>query len=117
MNIILAATLTLKMAAFTPSITTLDYFLGVALFTFFCANFNTEDKAWETAIQCKDLVSRVADIVELPECQKVIIPAYLYAVSALCVAFAVLELILITIANLFRACGSLCCRRERPNDR
>lgn len=48
-NIILAAMLTLKMAAFTPSITTLDYFLGIGLFAFFSANFNTEDQAWDYA--------------------------------------------------------------------
>jgi len=48
-NILLAAILTLKMAAFTPSITTLDYFVGIALYSFFCANFNTEDKAWAYA--------------------------------------------------------------------
>ena len=42
-NILLAAILTLKMAAFTPSLTTLDYFIGIGLFAFFCANFNTEN--------------------------------------------------------------------------
>ena len=55
-NLLLAAILTLKMAAFTPSFTTLDYFLGIGLFAFFCANFNTEDKAWDYAKDCRSEV-------------------------------------------------------------
>ena len=67
-NIILAAILTLKMAAFTPSITTLDYFLGIGLYTFFSANFNTEDQAWDYTKNCRDDVEKFADIFELPTC-------------------------------------------------
>ena len=67
-NIVLAAILTLKMAAFTPSITTLDYFLGIGLYAFFSANFNTEDQAWEYAKSCQNDVNKFADIFELPQC-------------------------------------------------
>ena len=116
-NIILAALLTLKMAAFTPSITTLDYFLGVGLYAFFSANFNTEDQAWDYAKSCRNDVEKFADIFELPQCQKVIIPVYLYSLAALCVALAVIEFILVSIVSFYHVCSSCCCVRERPADR
>ena len=116
-NILLAAILTLKMAAFTPSITTLDYFLGIGLFAFFCANFNTENQAYDYAKECKSEVVKFADIFELPACQKIVIPAYLYALAAVCVALAVIELVIVTFFNLCKAWADCCCRKERPADR
>ena len=116
-NIFLAATLTLKMAAFTPSITTLDYFLGIGLYSFFSANFNTEDKALDYAKECKSQIEKFTDIFELADCQKVVIPAYLYAIAALCVALAVIHLFLISVVSLWRVMLHCCCQKDRPNDR
>lgn len=42
-NIVLAGIMTLKMAAFAPSLTFLEYFLGIGLYSLFSANFNTEE--------------------------------------------------------------------------
>ena len=64
----LAAALTLKMAAFAPSINFLDFFMGIGLYSFFSANFNTEAGAWDSAKTCHENTHRMADLVELAEC-------------------------------------------------
>ena len=40
-NVTLAIALTLKLAAYAQSMTFLDYFWGVGLYSFFAANLNT----------------------------------------------------------------------------
>ena len=57
----------------------------------------------------------VADLVEIKPCQNVIMPAYLYAISCFCVAFALMELIAVGIYN-FSVAYCVCCGTERRAD-
>ena len=45
------------------------------------------------------------------------IPAYLYALAAVCVAVAIIELVLVTFYHLCKAWAECCCKKERPADR
>ena len=58
----------------------------------------------------------MGDLIEMADCQKVIVPVYLYALAALCVALAVIELFLILQVTLFRFIKKVCCTKERNSD-
>ena len=96
--------------------TFLDYFFGVGLYSLFAANFNTTKDSWADAHKCFKEADRVGDLIELVDCQKVIVPVYLYALAALCVALAVIELFLILQVTLFRFIKKVCCTKERNSD-
>ena len=116
-NFILSLAVTLKVTGLAPSLNFLNYFAGVGLFAFFAANVNTDREARNDFNSCTDEAHSVADIVHIVECQEVLIPGYLYVLSALCVTLAAINVFLIilwqagnSIMNLFRS-------NERPADR
>ena len=115
-NAILAALLTLRLASAAQSLTFLNYALGVGLYSFFAANFNTKENSYDRAYDCFALADRVADLIDWPECQEILSPLYLYSLSALCVAVFLLELLLLGMGHLLTALGQYCCRRERKQD-
>ena len=59
---------------------------------------------------------RVTDLVEKNECRRVLIPAYLYALAALCLAFMVIEVIVIVWTFLTRQISQCLCPKERRAD-
>ena len=89
-NAVLGILLTLKLATFAPSLNFVEYFWGLALFVCFAANFNTEVDTWENSKLCWSQMQRLGDLVDNTECRSVLVPLYLYALVALCVALAVI---------------------------
>ena len=67
-NVILSTVLTLKLSGLANSINFLDYFWGMALFTFFCANFNTEKDSLKDAKACHKVAGKIGDLIEYGEC-------------------------------------------------
>lgn len=51
-NSVLAVVLTVKIAQFAPSLTFLDHFWGLAIFSLFAATFNTEKNTREEVGIC-----------------------------------------------------------------
>ena len=115
-NIILALILMLRMSTFATSLTFFDHFWGIAIFSFFAANFNTEEHAWYDARLCWRSMFRVTDLVENNECRRVLIPAYLYTLTALCVALLVLEVLIRGWIFLARQISQCLCPKDRRAD-
>ena len=115
-NIILALILLLRMSTFARSLNFFDHFWGIALFAFFAANFNTEEHAWMDARQCWRSMFRVTDLVENNQCRRVLIPAYLYTLTALCVALLVLEVVLRVGIFLAKQISQCLCPKDRRAD-
>ena len=115
-NVVLALILTLKMAGIAPSLTFLNYFVGVGVFTLFAANLNTDKNSLADFKTCHKNTNSVSEVVHTLECQEILIPAYLYALSALCVSLAVFHLILIFTVASANFLFNCCCARERRSD-
>ena len=64
-NVFLALTLTIKLAGFAPSLTFLDHFWGVAIYAFFCANFNTGHGFLDNSKSCYQSIGGFMDVIEL----------------------------------------------------
>ena len=61
-------------------------------------------------------MTRVGDLFEQADCQKVIVPIYLYILTVICVAFAVIELIIFIIAQSCISLANLCFPKGRNPD-
>ena len=114
-NLILAAGMTLSMASFAPSLTFFNHFLGIGIYVLFAAAFMTKKDSWSELVECHEKMRDVADLVEIKPCQNIIMPAYLYVIAGLCVAFALIELITLQIYN-FSVANCACCGTERRAD-
>ena len=115
-NIILALVLMLRMSTFAASLNFFDHYWGIAIFSFFAANFNTEENAWIDAKQCWKSMFSVTDLVENNQCRRVLIPAYLYTLTALCVALLVLEVVIRVGIFLAKHTSQCLCPKDRGTD-
>ena len=112
-NAVLGALLTLKLSAFAPSLNFVEYFWGLALFVCFAATYNSEADSWHNSKECWSHYTRLGDLVDNIECRAILVPLYLYVLVALCVALAVLQLILVGLIYSVKTLWNCCFRKER----
>ena len=115
-NMILALSISFKVVGLAPSLNFLDYFIGMTVFCFFCANFNTDQYTLDDFNTCRDEVHTFSDIFHIVECQEVLIPAYLTSLACLCASLAVINVFLIFLHWLGNAIITLFCWKDRKSD-
>lgn len=115
-NVFLAVILTLKMAGAVESVTFLNFYEGVGMYSFFAANLNTVKNSLSDFETCRIEAKNYYDVTQIVECQQILIPAYLYTLSAISIALAVIYFVFYTISVAGNRVFEYFCVRERRSD-